>query len=329
MGIPNFQDVIVLNSDTLSMGIEQLVIGSDAGSKSIVFAQDPALASAMHLVASNPTGQRTQVLQDGSGTIGYLTNISAGTTVITNGSVVFSNSGFVFGANGNTISMGVRTLSNLEVGSNILTVATTQSSQFSTSTPPLTGGVGFANGIRVEAPCPINVTYIDPKGQQTLTMRASVNGSGTVSASLTISGWIAIYTINGSTAGMLSSGVATQTLTVSASSNNSQGTSIAFDNRVTNTTWSVTPGDYMIFTGCSFSLSCSASTSGGGASVLATVRIDRTIAGFANNAVSYTIPYWDNGLLNSSATSFHLSQLVNNLGENIQQVYEYVRLIGS
>lgn len=101
----NFQDVVVLASDTLSIQGEQLVLGTAAGSKSIVFAQDTGLASALHLVASNPTAQRTMVLQDANGTLGLITALSAGTTRATGGEIVFSNSnGVSFGINGGTIT---------------------------------------------------------------------------------------------------------------------------------------------------------------------------------------------------------------------------------
>lgn len=107
-GQSNFQDVVVLNNNTLSFGGDLLQIGSSAGSKSIVFAQDPAGASAIYLVASNATAAQTLVLPAVNGTIGLVTAFSAGTTLASNGQIVFSNSnGVSFGFNGNTLTASV------------------------------------------------------------------------------------------------------------------------------------------------------------------------------------------------------------------------------
>lgn len=107
-GVSNFQDVVVLASNTLSFFGEQFVIGTAAGSKSIVFAQDPVLASAMRFVASNPTAQRTIILPDANGTVGLVTNFAAGSTSLSNGLLSFANSnGVTFGLNGSTITASV------------------------------------------------------------------------------------------------------------------------------------------------------------------------------------------------------------------------------
>ena len=109
-GQSNFQDVVQLNQGTLTCGLEQLIIGTDAGSKSIVFAQDPAQASALFLAASNPSSQATQVLQFANGTIGLISAISAGGAALTNGQLVFSNSNNVsFGINGSTLTASFST----------------------------------------------------------------------------------------------------------------------------------------------------------------------------------------------------------------------------
>jgi hypothetical protein len=104
----NFQDVVVLNSNSITAGVEALIIGTDAGSKSLVFAQDPAQASALNLVASNPTGALTQILQNANGTIGLISAISAGGAAFTNGQLVLSNSnGVTFGINGATLTASI------------------------------------------------------------------------------------------------------------------------------------------------------------------------------------------------------------------------------
>jgi len=109
-GQSNFQDVVQLNNATLSVLGEQIQLGSDAGSKSIVFAQDPQALSAIYLAASNATGQETVVIPDANGTIGLITAMSAGTTLASNGQVVLSNSNNVsFGFNGNTLTASAGT----------------------------------------------------------------------------------------------------------------------------------------------------------------------------------------------------------------------------
>jgi len=104
----NLQDVVQLNQATLSVLGERIQLGSDAGSKSIVFAQDPAAASAIHLAAANATGAETIVVPDANGTIGLITAISAGAALASNGQLVFSNAnGVTFGINGSTMTASV------------------------------------------------------------------------------------------------------------------------------------------------------------------------------------------------------------------------------
>jgi hypothetical protein len=97
----NFQDVVVLNMNTLSFLGEAIVLGTDAGNKSLIFSNNAAELD----LAANPSANRTIILPDASGTAGLITAISAGTTLASNGMVVFSNSnGMTFGLNGNTIT---------------------------------------------------------------------------------------------------------------------------------------------------------------------------------------------------------------------------------
>jgi len=145
MAQSNFQDVVQLNQATLSVLGERIQLGADAGSKSIVFAQDPAAASAIHLAAVNATGAETIVIPDANGTIGLITAISAGTTLASNGQVVLSNSnGISFGVNVSTITASADYVRSISAGT---TNATGNQIVFSNA-----NGVSFgANGATVTA----------------------------------------------------------------------------------------------------------------------------------------------------------------------------------
>jgi hypothetical protein len=109
-GQSNFQDVVQLNQGTITAGVEALIIGTDAGSKSLIFAQDTAQASALFVVASNPTSQATQIHQFANGTIGLISAISAGAAAFNNGQLVVSNAnGISFGINGSTLTASFST----------------------------------------------------------------------------------------------------------------------------------------------------------------------------------------------------------------------------
>lgn len=101
MAESNFQDVIVLSSDSLQVRGQAISVGTDAGVKSIILANDVGALS----MAANPSTTRTITIPDANGTLGLITAISAGTTLASNGAVILSNSnGISFGANGNTIT---------------------------------------------------------------------------------------------------------------------------------------------------------------------------------------------------------------------------------
>lgn len=72
MAQSNFQDVVILNQRSLTLGVEVFIVGTDAGSKSIVFAQDPAQASALFLVASAGTEESLGNINGGAGTSGVV-----------------------------------------------------------------------------------------------------------------------------------------------------------------------------------------------------------------------------------------------------------------
>ena len=132
----NFQDVVVLNQDSLSVKGEQIILGTDAGAKSIVFSNNAAELD----LAANPTANRTILLPDASGTVGLITAISAGTTFASNGQVVFSNSnnitfGLASDAGGNgtvtasfnqTVQQGVTAIGVSTGGNTLGNTGTTQ-----------------------------------------------------------------------------------------------------------------------------------------------------------------------------------------------------------
>lgn len=161
MANSNFQDVVQLSSDTLYVLGQAMVLGSNAGSKSIIFAQDPALASALNLVASNPTAARTQILADANGTIGLITGISAGAAAFSNGQIVFSNSnGLSFGINGSTLTASADYVRSISAGT---TNATGNQIVFSNS-----NGVSFgANGATVTASVANAATVVSGIGVST------------------------------------------------------------------------------------------------------------------------------------------------------------------
>jgi hypothetical protein len=192
MAQSNFQDVVQLNQATLSVLGEQIQIGSDAGSKSIVFAQDPAAASAIHLAASNATGAETVIIPDANGTIGLITNISAGTTLLSNGAAVFSNSnGLSFGVNGNTVTATADYVRSISAGT---TNATGNQIVFSNS-----NGVSFgANGATITASVAAGATVVSGIGVST---GGNTSGNtGTTNGTIVLAG-IGNITLSQSTAG--------------------------------------------------------------------------------------------------------------------------------
>jgi hypothetical protein len=169
----NYQDVVVVSSNSITIGGEALILGTDAGSKSLVFAQDPAQASALFVVASNPSSQATQILPFANGTIGLITAISAGVAAVSNGQIVLSNSNnFSFGINGSTLTAsagttGITGLGVSNVGNTLGNTGTTfgqivfagagnitlsqVTSAGSLATITISGGGGGGGGVAVSA----------------------------------------------------------------------------------------------------------------------------------------------------------------------------------
>lgn len=104
----NFQDGVVLDGDTLAFKGEALSIGTGAGAKSLIVANDLGV---VHYSISPAAGTVTVGLPAVAGTIAYKSDIpalSAGGASASNGTVVFSNSNNVsFGMNGSTITGSV------------------------------------------------------------------------------------------------------------------------------------------------------------------------------------------------------------------------------
>jgi hypothetical protein len=199
----NFQDVVQLNQATLSVLGEQIWLGSDAGSKSIVFAQDPAGASAIYLAASNATGAETIVIPDANGTIGLITAISAGTTLASNGGVVFSNSnGLSFGVNGNTITATADYVRSISAGT---TNATGNQIVFSNL-----NGVSFgANGATITASVAAGATVVSAIGVST--------GGNTLGNTGTTNGTIVFAGIGNITLSQVTAGGNNATISISGS----------------------------------------------------------------------------------------------------------------
>jgi hypothetical protein len=152
MAQSNFQDVVVLNQATLTMGVEQQIIGTDAGSKSLVFAQDPAQASALFLVASNPTAQNTIILPAANGTVGLITNVEAAGGTITNGAVSFANSnGVSFGVNGSTVTASVAASAAAVLGIGVSTGGNTAGNTGTTNGTYVLVGAGIVSLSQVTA----------------------------------------------------------------------------------------------------------------------------------------------------------------------------------
>lgn len=212
MAQSNFQDLVVLNQNTIAIGADQLVVGSSAGSKSIVFAQDPALASALYLVASNPTAARTQIHPDANGTVGLVTAVVASGGTITNGQVSFANSnGISFGVNGSTITASAGPIASY------LRFNDNNNGSFGLT------ATGASNTVqRIFFAGQISATQI----ALFCLANANSNGSGTMS--------LGMYTMGGSTANSVSS--VTRTMTMA-----SGGAWVTFSFAA----WNITPGDYL------------------------------------------------------------------------------------
>lgn len=212
MAISNFQDIVQVSSDTIYGLGQQFVLGSNAGSKSIVFAQDPALASALMLIASNPTAARSIIFPDANGTVGLVTAFAASGGTITNGQVSFANSnGITFGINGSTATASVAANAAISYLSLNQANQTYQCTILSRTVQ------------RFQMPFQLSATRFDVF----CASNGNSNATGTMS--------LALYTMNGSTASAASSMTVTATMA-------SGGAYVSFSLA----TWNITPGDWMV-----------------------------------------------------------------------------------
>jgi hypothetical protein len=183
--------------------------------------------------------------------------------------------------------------------------------------------------IRMGAIAPLNISYLDPGGQQELFISVPVeNGTLTMGASLTW--WAAIFTMTGSTASVASSTSNSTfvSFTTSSAATASASSSVNVDGRFTNLTWNFTLGDYLLLVGTT--MSASASYTGGaivGMSFSASL-LD-TVFGATRAQVSYSVPYFPDGLVSSSLASYQLSQVTQSGGTNVTSVAPRIEFIGT
>jgi len=288
MAESNFQDAVVLNGDSLSFRGEQVVIGTGAGSKSLVLQND---AGAIHL-AGNPAGTVTVVLPAAAGTIAFKSDvaataaIAAGTQTATSGTVVFSDSnGISFGMAGSsrvTASYTVPSTAGLLSAVNIS--AGTTSNNLSAVTFSNSNGISFGlNGSVVTASvaaAPAAGIGAVAAGTQTATSGTVVfSDSNGISFGLSGSSRVtASYTVP-STAGLISA------INVSAGTTSNTLTAVTFSNA----------------NGVSFGLNASTVTGSVAAGATATGNFGAVAAG-TQTATSGTVVFSD-----SNGISFGLS----------------------
>jgi hypothetical protein len=329
MSISNFQDVVVLNQSTVTAGVELAVLGTDVGSKSIVFAQDPAQQSALFLVASNPTAQITLNLPSVNRTIGLMTAFEASGATITNGALSINGvSGLSMSANFSTITMALSRLSAYSVGDYDAVLFASNVGRSTTlgggATSSSTLSTGVCSALRLSMVAPMNVTYMDPLGQQQFNMSASATaGTWTLSAALT---WFAgIYTLSGSTASVASSKSSSASSTLTG--NGSASTSVSIDGRFTNITWDFSLGDYMLIFGSTVKMTLSRNTTAVTNSFGATAL--QTTFGATRAQVSYSVPYFADGTISTSAGSYNLTNIIQSGGTGVTTIAPRIHLLGS
>jgi len=332
-GVSNFQDVVVLNSNTLTMGVEALIIGTDNANKSFAFAQDPAQASAIFLVATNPSGQATLVLPAANGTVGLVTQLEFAGTSLSAGTISFANtSGLIWGGNGATITAALSRVSGMTINdfagtfplSSVLSPALSSSTSTTMST-------GLNSAIRMGATAPMNVSYLDPGGQQSLIIEGACNNTGSFTVGASVSWWAGIYTMSGSTASVVSSTSNSTTLSVSTGSAGgsiSSSKSAVLDPRFTNLSWVFTLGDYLMVMGTTLSMTASYSVpalQAGGV----TAQVLNTAFGATRAQVSYSVPYFPDGTVASSLGSYQLSQIIQSGGTSFTSVAPRIEFVGT
>ena len=331
-GISNFQDVVSLNSYTLTLGVEALVIGSDAGSKSLVFAWDTAQASALFLAAQNPTAQNTIILPAANGTIAFINSIEVPGTTFSNGAVSIANdAGIIWGGNGSTITAALSRVSALTLNDYAQTFGLSSKASVTLTGNASSNSSGGNSAIRMTAIAPLDVSYLDPGGQQELVVSGVNNngGGGSFSVTASITWWAGIFTMNGSTASVVSSTSNSTTLSLATGSGStiSSSTSVGIDPRFTNLTWNFQLSDYLLLLGTTIVVSGSGAFGGVAGSVAAT--LFNTAFGASRAQVSYSVPYFADGTVSTSAGSYQLSNIVASGGTNFNSLAPRIMFIGS
>jgi hypothetical protein len=221
----NFQDVVVLNQDSLSVKGEQIILGTDAGSKAVVFSNN-AFAQAL---GANPSANETIMLPDAGGTVGLITAISAGAALVSQGQVVFSNSNSIsFGLNASTITASFS--QTVQPGVTALGVSTGGNTLGNTGTTQ--GTVVFAalgNITLSQVTAANSLATITISGSQSTAPGAIAAGTQTAT-----SGTVVFSNSNGLTFGMSGSLTVTATAdyvrSISAGTTNATGNQIVFSN---------------------------------------------------------------------------------------------------
>lgn len=331
--VSNFQDVVVLNSNTLTIGAEALIIGSDAGTKSLVFGFQATQASALFLAISNPIAQNTIVLPAANGTLAVVNAIELPGTTISNGAVSFANtSGLIWGANGSTITAALTRVSGFTLNDFAGTFAIgSQASVTLSSTLTSSGSTGNNSAIRMTMIAPMNVSYLDPGGQQELIISGVNNngagGSFSVTASMTW--WAAIFTMSGSTASLVSSTSNSTAVSMATGSGStiSSSSSIPIDPRFTNLNWQFQLRDYLFLQGTTLAVSGSANLGAVAGNVGASIA--QTAFGASRAQVSYSVPYFVDGQATTSAVSYLIGQINGSSGTNFNSLAPRIEMLGS
>ena len=332
--VANFQDVVGLNSNTLTAGVERIIIGtSNDANKILVFAQDPAQASALFLSVSNPSGDATVVIPAANGTVGLLSQISFPGSAFSGGAFSIANtSGIVWLGNGSTLSASMSQISGMTINDFGAAIPQSLTGTMSIGINASTNGTlstGENSAIRMGVTAPLNITYLDPGGQQSLVISGAV-GNGTFTLSASLQWWAGVFTMNGSTASLVSS---TSNSTLVSVSSSTAGTttataSVVVDGRFTNLTWDFTLGDYLLVVGTT--LSASVSYTGNlivGQSYSASLL--QTVFGATRAQVSYSVPYFADGTVSTSAGSYQLSNIVASGGTSVTSVAPRIVFVGT
>jgi hypothetical protein len=336
-GQSNFQDVVVLSSNSLTMGVEALTLGTDSVSKSLIFAQDSLQATALFLAFAQNVASNSVTLPAGTQnvTAGLITGITFSGSLIDLNAIQFSGSaGMVLGMAGSTITAALSRLSALSLNDNAgtfnpATAVFTTSLSHTTNTTFSTGG---NSAIRLSLIAPMNVSYLDPGGQQNLEVSGAIasNTAGSFTVTATVSWWAGLYTISGSTASVASSTSNSSSISLSkgSASTITGSSTVNLDARFTNLSWVLTLGDYLLIMGTTLSMSGAVSAAGNQNNNIGAF-INQVAFGATRAQVSYSVPYFGDGTVGSSLASYTLGQIIDSGGTGVTSVAPRMLFLGS